>query len=162
MVKMAAKKKPKKGAPTLFKEKYTQALIDFFDVEPYRTQDVSTIDKNGDKVTITKEVMNDPPFMVDFHKKIGVGRTTVYDWIDPKHDSYQKEFSNTYKKVVKECKRKFYSINGLKGLSQQAMSIFLLKAEVGMKETQVIEHDTSTDLKKNIDDLKDLFDGQKK
>lgn len=63
---------------------------------------------------------------------LGVNRETIVSWAD---DEDKKEFSNTYKRV-KALQEQDIISKGLKGKYNPSMSIFLLKANHNMIETE--------------------------
>ena len=123
------KRKPRKGEgqPTAYRVEYCQALYDYFDCEPYREVETPHYDKSGSGVVIwteTKTVPNRYPTLRDFAHKIGVGTRTVYDWIDPKHGSYQPKFSQTFTQA-QVLRKEFLIHNGLLGLHNPAYAKFV-------------------------------------
>lgn len=84
------KKRP--GQPTKYKPEHCQALIDFFDVEPWETEEIPHY-KNGELAWMDKKrVYRRLPSLLRFAKSINVCYRTVYDWADSKHGSYQAAF----------------------------------------------------------------------
>lgn len=71
-------------------------------------------------------------------KALGVSRDTIYEWIKPIHK--YTEFSDTIKRIEEEQKNQLVN-DGLYGGKEvnQAMAIFLLKANHGMIETNRTE-----------------------
>ena len=103
---MATKTYEHAGQPTKYKPEYCQALMDFFDQEPWEDVKFPIYDAEGNKTKdITKRLPRKLPSLVDFAKSINVGISTAYDWVNPDHDSYQKQFSDTYKNSAKRLQK---------------------------------------------------------
>jgi hypothetical protein len=120
------KAETKSGRPSKYRPEFIKIMEDFFDVEPFTI----VKDKDGRE----KMKLNQLPYMVDFNKKIGVARQTVYAWLDENSDQYQENFSVTYKRVVKQMREKILSSAAYNDLAPQPISIFLLKAWCGLSD----------------------------
>lgn len=119
------------GRPTKYKPEYCQALIDFFDVEPYEERQIQHY-KNGDvSWSDYKRFPNRIPTLRKFAKSINVNYTTVYEWIE-KH----KEFSNAFTHA-KEIRKWFIIENGLEGLYNPAFAKFVAVNVTDMRDNQV-------------------------
>jgi len=117
----------KDGRPTAYRPKYCQELIDFFDREPYREVETPHYDKSGNGNVVwteTKTVPNRYPTIRDFAHKIEVGVSTVYDWLEPKHNSYQLKFSEAFTQA-QVLRKDFLIHNGLLGLHNPAYAKFV-------------------------------------
>ena len=117
----------KDGRPTAYKPEYCQDLYDYYDCEPYREVEIPHYDKagNGNVIwTETKTVPNVYPTIRGFAHKIGVGVRTVFDWLDPKHSSYQPKFSQTFTQVG-VLRKDFLIHNGLLGMHNPAYAKFV-------------------------------------
>ena len=108
-------KKKEIGRPTKYKPEYCQSLIDFFDVEPYTDKELEHYGKDGEvKWVDYKRMANKMPTLRNFSKEIGVGISTVYDWLNKNHASYHKEFSDSFTQA-KDLQKWFLIENGLNG-----------------------------------------------
>ena len=110
--------KKKGGRPSSYKSEYAQKLIAFFDIEPF--EDVELPHYYNDKEARIKwkdfkRVANQVPTLRNFAKEIKVPISTVYDWLNEKHQSYQKEFSGAFT-CAKEIRKDFLIQNALQGL----------------------------------------------
>lgn len=136
-----SEKKNKGGRPPKYKEEYCQMLIDFFDVEPYEDVELPHY-KDGQRTwSDFKRVANDLPTLSAFAKKIGVGVSTVYDWINEKHASYQQEFSETYTRKCKDLQKWMVVQNGLQGTYNPTFAKFVMMNISDWRD----RNDTTTD-----------------
>lgn len=115
----------KRGQPTKYKPEYCQTAIDFFDVPPYEDVKIPHYDKNGKKdedgnpVVVWEDIKRMPnklPTLVGFAREIGVCYATLFNWMDPEHGSFQKEFLDIVTRVSKELQKEHLIQNGLQGL----------------------------------------------
>jgi len=118
------------GRPTKYRPEFVQELIDFYSVEPYEDIDIPHYKKGELVWTDKKRMPTKLPTLVQFakhltkkYKKIGI--RTVYDWIDPKHSSYQEEFSHAYTRVAKPLQKDFLIQNGLQGFNNPLYAKFI-------------------------------------
>lgn len=126
--------------PTKYKKEFCQEIIDFFDQEPYTQEEIPHY-KNGQVAWVDKKLKaNDIPTLRNFAKKIGVGVSTVYDWCDEKHSSFQKEFSDAFTRA-KEIRKWFLIQNGLHGLYNPSFAIFTAKNITDMEDKS--QHDVN-------------------
>jgi hypothetical protein len=131
----------KGGRPTKYKEEYCQELIDYFDVEPWEEREIPHY-KNGEvSWTDIKLIPKRLPTLRRFAKSINVGISTVYDWINEKHDSYHKEFSDAFT-YAKDCRKEMLIDNGLAGLSPPASFKFVAINMTDMTDQKAIDHTT--------------------
>lgn len=140
---MAKKSKPKKnkvGRPSKYKPEYCQAIIDFFDVEPYEEREIEHMDKRGNVTWVDiKRMANPLPTLRNFAKHIGCGVSTLMDWVDPKHASYHPEFSEAYKRA-KRIRKWFLVENGLNGCHNPLYAKFVAVNMTDMSDKQQVEH----------------------
>ncbi len=122
-----------RGRPSKFKEEYTQELIDYFKIEPYREVTKSVVTKQGDVVEVTQPEANDFPTLAGFACKIKVHRDTLQEW-----SSVHEEFSVAYK-MAKQYQEHFLATNGLKGLVNTAFGIFTAKNVIGWRDKSDLE-----------------------
>jgi len=96
------------GRPSKYKPEFCQELEDFFNVEPYEDVKLPHYNNGQVKWEDIKRLPNKLPTLVQFAKSVKVGIRTVYDWIDEKHSSYQKEFSQTFTHVAKRTSKRLH------------------------------------------------------
>ena len=109
------------GQPTKYRSEYCQLLIDYFDVPPTKTSQVTRTNKDGSTKTYDVEVANDLPTLIGFAKKIGVSRDSVHQW-----GRDHKKFSDSIKKA-KELQEENWRTCSLKGLYNPTFTIFMGK-----------------------------------
>lgn len=127
---MAPKGKHLGGRPSKYKPEYCQQIIEYFDIEPYKTITVTFTYKNGDTKDEEKEVANDLPLLSEFARKIGVCHDTLIEWTN-----VHPEFSEAYKKAKKLQERNWIACS-LKGLYSQPFTIFMGKNVFGWADNQ--------------------------
>lgn len=128
------------GAPTKYKPEYCDRLIEFFDREPWEDVEMPHYDEKGNvKWVDFKRMAVKLPTLRDFAKSIEVGVRTVYDWIDEKHASYQREFSQAFSQA-QEIRKDFLIQNGLQGLYPPASFKFVAVNVTDMTDKQEVEH----------------------
>ena len=134
MASQEEKEKNSEGRPSKYKEVYCQEIIDFFDIEPYRTEEITITYKNGDTRTDEKEVANNLLFISGFAKKIGVSHSTINLWAK-KHS----EFSLALKEA-KRLQKEHLITNGLRNNFAQPFAIFTMKNICGWRDKTDTEH----------------------
>lgn len=134
-----------RGQPTKYKKAHCQALIDFFDVEPWEEREIPHC-KGGEVVwTDIKRLPRRMPTLRAFAKKIGVGIATIYGWIDEKHGSYQEDFSYAFT-LAKEIRKDWLIDVGLSGGCPPLAFKFVAVNCTDMRDRQVTEHEVSKDM----------------
>ncbi|MCH8121167.1 MAG: hypothetical protein IIC00_15775 [Planctomycetes bacterium] len=117
----------KTGRPPKYHTRYCGMLIRFFDIEPFSAVKIPHYDESGKKhksgrhkgegvVTHyeTKKEPNRTPTLQRFAKKIKVGISTVYDWLNKEHASFHQAFSDAFT-CARACRRAFLIENELHG-----------------------------------------------
>lgn len=139
------KKRKKTGRPTKYKKTYCQALIKFFDAEPF--EDVALPHYKGkgkDRQVVWtdfKRIANKLPTLVQFAKSIGVGYPTVWQWQnDGERGNYHKEFEEAYTRA-KELQKDFLLQNGLQGLYNPIFAKFTAINITDMIDSQERVHE---------------------
>jgi hypothetical protein len=156
-----AKTKHKGGRPSKFDPKYIQALIKFFDIEPYKqivTESMTESFKDGGvkKESFKYKMMpSKMPTLYRFSRKIGVDYSNVWRWAERGSDEYiekkiaeKKEditkeeletmqhlsqFRNAYKEA-KELQKEFLINIGLAGAAPAPFAIFTAKNVTDMRD----------------------------
>ena len=115
--KKKAAKRTRAGQPTKYKPVYCQALIDFFDVEPWESQKIEHFE-DGELVRTEdgKRQYRAMPTLLKFAKSIKVCYATIYNWVTPEHPSYQPKFLDTYNRA-KQLRKEWLIDVGLSGLA---------------------------------------------
>lgn len=125
--------KNKTGRPSDYRPEYCQRLIDFFSIEPYVEIEKKIIDRNGNATTIMVEKASDFPTLAAFACEIGVHRDTLQEW-----SKNHPEFSVAIKRA-KELQERFITINGMKGLTHPAFTIFAAKNLLKWTDRQTVQ-----------------------
>lgn len=168
------------GSPTKFDPKYTEELIKFFDIEPYK-QVVSESTKESFKDGgIKKEsvkyrlIPNRMPTLYSFSRKIGVAYSTIWRWAEKGKDQELeqiietqmragrtdkealeiatgiKEFCNAYKEA-KELQKEFLITIGLAGAAPAPFAIFTAKNVTDMRDKSEMTVRTPKPILETID-----------
>lgn len=143
------KGKRKAGQPTKYKPAHCQALIDFFDVEPWEQQKIEHFDDEGRviKTEEGKRVYRRMPTLRGFAKHIKTCIATVYNWLDQDHASYQPKFLDSYN-IAREYRTDWLIDVGLSGLAPANSFKFVAVNCTDMRDKQ--EHELTGDLIVNI------------
>lgn len=142
-----AKKKAKKknGRPTKYKPSLCGKLIEFFDVEPWEERKIPHYKAGVVVWTDIKILPVRMPTLRGFAKKMGLGVMTLYDWINPEHSSYHKDFSCAFT-CAKEIRKDWLIDVGLNGGAPPASFKFVAVNVTDMRDKQDIEHSGSINL----------------
>lgn len=123
------------GRPSKYKQRFCTDLIEFYDQEPYEDMELPHYNSDGTiKWKDYKRVPKKLPTVREFSKSIGVGVSTIYDWLDKNHASYKPEFSEAYTHA-KDLQKWFLIQNGLQGLYNPAFAKF-----TAINITDMIDH----------------------
>lgn len=136
MAKKKAKKKvakKKNGRPTKYKSRYCNMLIKDFSIEPFSEIKIGHKDELGKKWYEIKREANRLPTLQRFASKIKVGISTVYDWLDKNHASYQKKFSDAFARA-RVLRQNFLMENGLAGTHEGGYAKFVATNLTDMKD----------------------------
>ena len=148
MAKQEEKTKRPVGRPTKYYPEIVQELVDWFDQEPYEDVEIEHYGKNGEIKWIDKKRMpRQLPTLINFARAKGIGLSTIYDWIDPKHSSYQQKFSDTYTRVAKTAQREVIIQNGLNGTFNPIFTKFVAVNMTDMRDKQDMDHGGEVKLK---------------
>lgn len=148
-----------RGRPSLFQDKYTEKLLEYFDREPYSEELKRIITKSGDVIEVPMDVASDFPTLAGFAVSIGVHRDTLHEWANAKAEDgelkYQ-DFSDAYKRA-KDFQENFIATNGMRGLVNPAFAIFTAKNVLGWRDKHPGEEDkvvVNNFPKESLSDLK--------
>jgi hypothetical protein len=150
--------KPKLGRPTLYEERFAQALIDYFDVNPYEEKTKTIITQRGDAIEVPFNEATDFKSLAGFAINIGVHRDTLHEWAsatNPDGTLKHPEFSDAYKRA-KDYQENYIAINGNKGLIPAAFGIFTAKNVLHWRDKQPGEEDKV--IVNNVNNFKNMTD----
>ena len=122
-----------RGRPTLFKEEYSDQLIEYFDKVPFER--IPLKDKNGDEKGF-ELVPTMFPTLARFSTMVGVTRETLHDWATAKKEDGElkhPEFSYAYKRA-KEFQEAILVEGTMAGAFQANFSIFTAKNVLGWRD----------------------------
>jgi hypothetical protein len=130
-----------RGAPTKYYPEICQELEDWFNQEPFEEQEIPHYGKDGEiKYIEKKRHPRQLPTLINFARSKKIGLTTLYDWANENHASYQPEFSKTYKEVMKTGQKEFLIQNGIAGLWNPVFSKFVAVNMTDLKDKAEIDH----------------------
>ncbi len=146
--KVKKKAKPKKtGRPTRYKAKFCQALIDFFDIEPWEEREIPHYKAGDVSWTDIKLLPVRMPTLRKFAKSIGVSYVTVYAWTK-KHDEFLNAFTH-----AQEIRKEWLIDGGLSGVFHPASFKFVAINVTDMTDKQEQIHGVTGDLAKFLETL---------
>lgn len=128
-----AKEKKTAGQPTKYREEHCKQIVAFFDVAPWETKN-------------RKRVYKRMPTLEGFAKVIGICISTLDNWVNDKHASFQPEFLAAYKKALLFRKQWLIDV-GLSGLAPANSFKFVAVNLTDMRDKQETVHDVSEGLK---------------
>lgn len=132
--------KKKTGRPSKYKPRFCKELVKFCDKPIYEERELPHYGPDGQvKWNDVKRFPASLPTLVGFAKHIEVGLSTLYDWMNPKHASYQKKFSETVTRIFKDLQKDFLIQGALQGFYNPAFAIFTAKNITDMKDKQEVE-----------------------
>lgn len=138
----------KRGQPTKYKPEHCQAIIRFFDVEPWDTLKTKEYNADGElvnEIDTGKRQYQRMPTIEGFAKSIEVCISTVDNWTNEKHDSFQPEFLVAYNKAL--TYRKGWLIDvGLSGLAPANSFKFVAVNCTDMRDKNETTHGVSKEL----------------
>lgn len=132
-VEVEVKKKTGPKGPSKYYPELCQEIIDFFDIEEFKTIKIVTTGKNDYCKEEEVEVANPLPHLIDFARKIGVNPGTISEWAKK-----YPEFSDALKEA-KEINERMLTNNALKSLYNPTFSIFMAKNKFGWRDEQHIK-----------------------
>ena len=143
----------KGGRPTKFLPRYTEDIIKYFDIEPYKKEVMEhskeyfkdgQLKKESEKVRLLPNKM---PTLYRFARKIGIDYATVYRWAEKGEETDESgevltekskgfvEFCKSYK-AAKEIQKEFLISIGLAGAAPAPFAIFTAKNVTDMRDKQ--------------------------
>jgi hypothetical protein len=127
------------GRPTKYDPSIIQKFTEYFSTPITKEITKKIITKTGDVIEIPETVAGDFPTLAGFSLSIGIDRTTLKKWADEHPD-----FSLVYEKA-REYQENYLVNNGLKGLVQQPMAIFIAKNKLDWSDKKEIKHEGQID-----------------
>jgi len=124
--KATKKSKHAVGRSTKYKPEFCDKLIKYFDAEPW-------------KIVEGKRAYRRMPTIEGFAKRIKVCISTIYNWIDKDHASFQPEFLDAYNKA-KQLRKNWLIDVGLSGLSPANSFKFVAVNCTDMRDKVQEEH----------------------
>jgi len=115
--------KDKIGRPTKYKPEFCEQLIKHFDIEPWEEREIphyvksNARDDEGNRLIAWVDIKRLPvrmPTLRGFAKKIGVGITTIYEWLKDSEPTYKKDFANAFT-CAKDIRKDWLIDLGLSG-----------------------------------------------
>lgn len=123
------------GRPSKYKPEFCNKLIELFDIEPWEEREIPHY-KDGEVAwTDIKRLPARMPTLRKFAKEIKVCISTVYGWLDSKHDSFQKEFLYAFT-CAKEIRKDWLIDVGLSGGAPPASFKFVAVNVTDMTDKQ--------------------------
>jgi len=114
------------GRPTTYRPELCQELIEWFNQEPWE-------DVGG------KRLPRKLPTLIAFAREKKIGLSTIYDWTNKEHASYQKRFSETFMKMAKDAQKEALIQNALLGLYNPFFSKFVAVNISDMRDKQDVD-----------------------
>lgn len=162
MTKRVEVKKPT-GRPTLFKEEYTDQLIEYF-ASAKAYEERILLDKNGDQ-----KIVNVPgkfPTLARFATMCSVSRDTLHEWANGKDDNGELKhpmFSDAYKRA-KDYQESLLCEGTIANVFNAPFSIFTAKNILGWKDTKEIEKTINATIDQKLtmasQDAMDMFNAK--
>ena len=109
------------GRPTKYRPEYCQAIIDYFNIQPYYYND------EGEKV------VNDFPTLGMFCYSIDIAQKNMLEWVN-KHPDFRKAYD-----IAKTMQENIIVQNGLQNNYHGPFAVFVAKNACGMSDKQQIE-----------------------
>jgi len=145
--------KPNKaGAPSLFKEEYTQQMLDYF--SPYM---VSTTKEIVGSQGSTREVPKEIPSLEKFGWKIQHCTATLYNWahqVDEDGNLLHPDFLAAYS-LCKEVAKHYYKDIGARGIGGSPTINLIMKNEHDYKDKSEVENTIKGGFLSNLSKLAD-------
>jgi hypothetical protein len=123
------------GRPSKYRKEYCRKLITFFDAEPYEDVKFRHYRKGKLRWVETKRLSKPLPTLRGFAKHIKVHIATVYNWIDPKHASFQQEFLDAFTRA-RDIRKWVLVQGGLAGVYNPLFAKFTAINETDMRDTK--------------------------
>lgn len=125
----------KVGAPSKYKKKFCEEIIDYFSVPPQRTEYKREYFQNGElKSEVPILTANEFPTFQGFADSIGVHIDTLHEW----KEKYP-EFSEAYMRA-KQLQEKIWLVNGMQNLYNSQFAQFFGKNCLGYTDKTEVSH----------------------
>lgn len=144
------KEKHAGGRPTKYKAEYCEQLLQHFDIEPWEEREIphyKTVE--GERVVAWTDYKIMPvrmPTLRGFAKIIGLGISTLYDWINKEHASFVQEFSDAFT-YARDIRKEWLIDVGLSGTAPPASFKFVAVNCTDMRDKTETEHSGSIEMK---------------
>lgn len=123
------------GRPSEFKPEYCQQLLEYFTVPPYRELPETWYNPDGTvKRESVKLVANPPPHVGGFARKIGVAKSTIYDWAR-KYPNFAYSIAHAH-----DMRRAMIIDNALAGLYNPLFAKLAAANLFGWHDRQDVQH----------------------
>lgn len=143
--KKTTRPKNKGGRPTKYKSAYCNKLIEHFDIEPWEEREIPHY-KDGELAwTDIKRLPARMPTLRGFAKTISVGISTIYDWLNKEHTSFQGKFSDAFI-CAREIRKDWLIDVGLSGGAPPASFKFVAVNVTDMRDKIETKHDVTPEL----------------
>jgi len=129
------------GRPTKLTAELIQKTKDYFEnYQPYFECPVEKQLKDGTTEARMDRIANPPPSLFRLAEYLGVKRWSVWDWSDPRHSRYNKQFSNIITQGFTNFYPEILQENTLMGHYNDRFAIFCAKnrKEMNWKEKSEI------------------------
>jgi hypothetical protein len=130
--------KKKRGRPTKYKPELCDAIIKFFDVEPYIDKEIPHYKDGEVKWSDFKRVANRLPTLIRFAKSKKIAIRTIYDWVDKKSAVFQPEFLRAFTQA-KRLQKEFLIENGLNGCYNPLFAKFVCINLTDMEDKPAVD-----------------------
>lgn len=131
---------------SVYEPEYCQALIKFFDIEPWEIKKTihydTKRDENGERIVLwvdEKRIYTRMPSLYKFAKKIKVSYRTLYYWFDENHTSYHEDFAEAWE-TARQIRKEWLIDVGLSGLSPSNSFKFVAVNCTDMSDKNETEH----------------------
>jgi len=143
------------GRPTKYKKRFCKEIVEYF------SQNITKEEQIGGR---TQLITQELPTLVGFAKLKGIGISTIFDWINVRHASFQSEFSAIVKNRCKPLQKNFLVNAGLLGLYNPQAFKFVAVNITDMVDRKDVGIEVGQEAKKFANWLadRDLPEGQAK
>ncbi len=130
---LGAESKPRRGRPTAYHPGLCEEILEFFDVEYTREIEISHTNSKGETWTESKTIANHVPQVMEFSRKIGVCRDTIYEWA-----KQHPEFSDALTRA-QEMGESMTVSNAMMGFYNPNFTQLVMKNRYGWKDKKDLD-----------------------